>query len=104
VQFTAVAITYCSPGITYEGGIVRESSIGINNYGNGKGMEEEDTGKNSIQSDTMLSRSRIPRSMNSSYAVESNQKRLTVREDIFIFGTVQQSKTNDLTMLSVVDC
>jgi hypothetical protein len=41
---------------------------------------------------------------NSSYAVESNQKKLTVREDIFIFGTVQQSKTNDLTMLTVVDC
>jgi hypothetical protein len=104
VQFTAVAIAYCSLGITYQGGIVRESSIGINNYGNGEGMEEEETKKNSIQNDTTLSRSQIPRSVNSSYAVESNQKRLTVRADIFIFGTVQQSKTNDLTMLSVVDC
>jgi len=59
---------------------------------------------NSIRRDTILSRSRKPRSVNSSYAVESNQKKLTVREDIFIFGTVQQSKTNDLTMLTVVDC
>jgi hypothetical protein len=103
VQFTAVAIAYCSLGLTYKGGIVQELSIGINNYGNGEGMEEEATAKNSIQSDTMLSRSQIPRSVNSSYVVESNQKRLRVRKNIFIFWTVQQSKTNDLTMLSVVD-